>query len=127
MTELTVGEAFYSPSMTPAEGVFAASLAATPLRGACRPVMSNTTARPAPSAADLKAALRPQITASVRREQSVDTMLDLGGETFAEVGPGRTLLGLLRHIAAKRGARPRLLNVQDAASLEKTVAAVARD
>src|SRR5919202_1590319 len=62
--------------------------------------------------------------AAVRWEQSVETMLAAGADTFVEVGPGRTLLGLVRRTAAQSGARPRLANVEDAASLTKTLAAL---
>ena len=88
------------------------------------PVVSNTTARPATAAADLRAALASQITGSVRWQESVEAMLALGVDTFVEVGPGRTLLGLTRRTAAKRDARPRLLNVEDNSSLAKTLAAL---
>src|SRR5579883_2209988 len=86
------------------------------------PGVSNTTARPATDALALRAALRNQIKGGVLWEQSVEAMLSAGVDTFVEVGPGRTLLGLIRRTAQKRDARPRLLNVEDAASLDKTIA-----
>ncbi len=123
VAELAVGGAFHSPLMEPAEAAFLPILERAPFRSARMPVVSNTTARPATDAAALRGPLRGQITASVRWEQSVDAMLDFGAATFVEVGPGRTLLGLVRRTAARRDARPRLLNVEDRASLVKTVAA----
>ena len=86
------------------------------------PVVSNTTARPSTDGETLRAALRSQITGSVRWQQSVETMLADGVDTFVEVGPGRTLLGLVRRIAGKSGAQLRLANVEDGASLAKTLA-----
>lgn len=124
VTELAVGGAFHSPLMAPAEAVFVPRLDTARFHDARVPLVSNTTARATTSGEALRAALRPQITASVQWEQSVDAMLDLGVDTFIEVGPGRTLLGLVRRIAAKRDARPRLLNVEDSASLTKTLAAL---
>jgi [acyl-carrier-protein] S-malonyltransferase len=52
----------------------------------------------------------------------VETMLADGVDTFVEVGPGRALLGLIRRTAGKSDVRPRLANVEDGASLAKTVA-----
>jgi len=60
----------------------------------------------------------------VRWEQSIAAMLALGVDTFVEVGPGRTLIGLARRTAQQHGEKPRLLNVEDATSLAKTVAAL---
>jgi [acyl-carrier-protein] S-malonyltransferase len=124
VTELVVGGAFHSPLMAPAQTQFLPALEAAPLRDSRLPVVSNTTARAATEADALRAALRTQIMGSVRWEQSVETMLALGVDTFVEVGPGRTLIGLVRRTAQKHDARPRLLNVEDSASLAKTVAAL---
>jgi len=123
VTELTVGGAFHSPLMAPAEVEFLPVLEAAPLRDAGLPVVSNTTARLTTEAEALRAALRSQITGGVRWHQSMEAMLDAGVDTFVEVGPGRAMIGLVRRIAAKRDARPQLLNVEDSASLAKTLAA----
>jgi [acyl-carrier-protein] S-malonyltransferase len=121
VSPLVVGGAFHSPLMAPGEPLFGPVLAAAPFRAARVPLVSNTTAAPATDAAALRAALRSQMTGSVRWQPSVEAMLDLGVDTFVEVGPGRTLLGLVRRIAAAREARPHLLNVEDPASLAKTI------
>ncbi|HEY7065555.1 MAG TPA: ACP S-malonyltransferase [Chloroflexota bacterium] len=124
VTELVVGGAFHSPLMEPAQPLFLPALERAPLHDARLPVVSNTSARPTTAAEELRAALRTQIVGSVRWEQSIDAMLDLGVDTFVEVGPGRALGGLVRRAAQKRDARPRLLNVEDGASLAKTIAAL---
>jgi [acyl-carrier-protein] S-malonyltransferase len=124
VTELVVGGAFHSPLMEPAQERFLPALEAAPLRDARLPVVSNTTARPTTAAEELRAALRAQMMGGVRWEQSVEAMLALGVDTFVEVGPGRTLSGLVRRTAQKHDARPRLLNVEDGASLAKTLSAL---
>ena len=50
-------------------------------------------------------------------------MLDLGVDTFVEVGPGKVLSGLVQRCT--RGRSVVVLNVEDPASLEKTLAAPA--
>jgi [acyl-carrier-protein] S-malonyltransferase len=124
VTELVVGGAFHSPLMEPAQAQFVPTLDAAPLRDARLPVVSNTTARAATGADELRAALRTQIMGGVRWEQSIEAMLALGADTFVEVGPGRTLSGLARRTAQKHDVRPRLFNVEDGASLAKTVDAL---
>ena len=124
VTELVVGGAFHSPLMEPAQTQFLPALQAATLRDARLPVVSNTTALPATAAEALRAALRTQIMGGVRWEQSVEAMLTLDVDTFVEVGPGRTLIGLVRRTAQKHDLRPRLLNVEDTASLAKTLAAL---
>ena len=115
VTELVVGGAFHSPLMEPAQALFSPALEAAPIRDARLPVVPNTTARPTTAAEELRAALRTQIVGGVRWEQSVEAMLALGADTFVEVGPGRTLNGVVRRTAQKHDARPRLLNVEDGA------------
>jgi [acyl-carrier-protein] S-malonyltransferase len=120
--DLPVGGAFHSPLMADAEEAFAPILDAAPLVDGRVPVVSNFTARPATSAEDVRAALRRQITGRVRWRETVGAMLELGIDTFVEVGPGKVLSGLAQRCT--RGQAVKILNVEDPASLEKTVAAV---
>jgi [acyl-carrier-protein] S-malonyltransferase len=54
----------------------------------------------------------------VRWEESVRKLIELGCDTFVEVGPGKVLTGLLRQIDRSKTG----LNVEDSASLETTLA-----
>ncbi len=119
IVELPVGGAFHSPLMAEAEASFLASLEAVPFAEPRIPLVSNTTAAPGEDAATLKAALRGQITGSVRWRESVGRMLDLGVDRFVEVGPGKVLSGLVQRCA--RGREVQVVNVEDAASLERTL------
>jgi [acyl-carrier-protein] S-malonyltransferase len=121
--DLPVGGAFHSPLMADGEMAFAPHLAAAPFRDARVPVVSNYTAVPATPAEDVKAALRPQITGKVRWRESVEAMLAFGVDTFVEAGPGKVLSGLVSRCT--RGQSVTILNVEDPASLEKTLAALA--
>jgi [acyl-carrier-protein] S-malonyltransferase len=123
--DLPVGGAFHSPLMADGETAFAPVLEAAPLRDGRVPVVSNYTAAPARTAEDVKAALRRQITGKVRWRESVEAMLALGVDTFVEVGPGKVLSGLVQRCT--RGQPVKILNVEDPASLEKTLTAVRGD
>jgi [acyl-carrier-protein] S-malonyltransferase len=121
--DLPVGGAFHSPLMADGESAFGPVLEAAPFRDGRVPVVSNFTATPAQAAEDVRAALRPQITGKVRWRESVDAMLTLGADTFIEAGPGKVLSGLVGRCT--RGRTPvTVLNVEDPASLEKTLAAL---
>jgi [acyl-carrier-protein] S-malonyltransferase len=123
--DLPVGGAFHSPLMADGETAFAPVLEAAPFRDGRVPVVSNYTAAPARTAEDVKAALRRQITGKVRWRESVEAMLALGVDTFVEVGPGKVLSSLVQRCT--RGQPVKILNVEDPASLEKTLTAVRGD
>jgi [acyl-carrier-protein] S-malonyltransferase len=60
--------------------------------------------------------LTRQITAPVHWQGTIEKMGEMGVDTVVEIGPRRTLLGLIKRIDRKM----RLLNVEDLASLKKT-------
>lgn len=120
--ELAVGGAFHSPLMAEAEREFAAVLDAAPFAEGRLPVVSNLTATAASDAAAVKDALRRQITGRVLWRQTIETMREFGVDTFVEAGPGKVLSGLVQRIT--RGQPVTVLNVEDGASLGRTVAAL---
>ncbi|MCK8827252.1 ACP S-malonyltransferase [Natroniella acetigena] len=80
------------------------------------PLVTNVKAEITTEVDEIKAALIEQISGSVRWEESIRQMIDVGVDTFIEVGPGRVLKGFMRRIDRSVTA----LNVQDQRSLEKT-------
>lgn len=81
------------------------------------PVISNVTAEPVTDADRMKDLLIKQLYSPVRWEESIRTMMDLGVDTFIEIGPGKVLTGLVRKIDRKA----KIYNIFDEASLIKTV------
>jgi [acyl-carrier-protein] S-malonyltransferase len=65
----------------------------------------------------VKEKLIKQIKSPVKWDESVKNMILLGFDKFIEIGPGRILSGLLRRIDRSK----RALNIEDCASLEKTL------
>ena len=82
--------------------------------------MRNVDARIVRSAADVRDGLVRQVSGAVRWQESIELLVREGVTTFVEVGPGTVLSGLVRKIHREA----RVLNVEDAASLDKTVAAL---
>ena len=58
------------------------------------------------------------IYSSVRWQQSIETMLENGVDTFVEIGPGKTLAGFMRKIAPKATVY-NVSSFEDAIALEK--------
>ena len=84
------------------------------------PVVANVTAQEVVSGAEIKKLLIKQAASPVLWETSVRNMVANGVDTFVEVGPGKVLTGFTKKIAKGMAA----LNVEDPASLEKTLAAL---
>jgi [acyl-carrier-protein] S-malonyltransferase len=71
------------------------------------------------TAAEVLEALTWQVTGSVRWVDCMKSLIAAGADTFIEMAPGKVLCGLLKQIDPAQ--RPGL-NVEDIASLEKTLA-----
>ena len=88
---LPVSGAFHSPLMAEAGEELASVIDAAPFRDARIPVYQNATALPATAAADLKAALKLQMTGAVRWTETIQNMIGGGAAQFYELGPGKVL------------------------------------
>ena len=62
------------------------------------PYVANVTAQYVTKAEDVKPLLTKQVSSSVRWQQSVETMLADGVDTFIEIGPGKTLSAFIKKI-----------------------------
>jgi [acyl-carrier-protein] S-malonyltransferase len=62
-----------------------------------------------------------QVTGTVRWVECINLLVREGATHFVEVGPGRVLSGLMKQILGKESTLP-VFHVEDAASLEKTLA-----
>lgn len=117
---LEVSGAFHSPLMASAAAGLAEALDAVTIRDPRCPVVSNAWARPVSTAAELRAALKEQLLASVRWEESMRLLLAEGVTGFVELGTGKVLRGLLRTIDKDATS----WNVEDPDSLQATLAAL---
>lgn len=84
------------------------------------PVVSNVEATPNTDGARIKDLLLQQVTGSVRWIESVQAMEKAGVTKVVELGPGKVLCGLVKRISKSIES----FNVEDPASLEKTLAAL---
>ncbi len=115
---LPVSAPFHCRLMKPAQERLALDLQRLAFNKPEIPVVANVDAALVNDADSGREALLRQVTGSVRWDQSIQQLIAQGVETFVEVGQGKVLRGLMRQIDKTKTA----LNVEDEASLQKTIA-----
>jgi [acyl-carrier-protein] S-malonyltransferase len=115
---LPVSAPFHCALMQPAQEEVARVLAGLSLHDPKIPVAANVTGALVTTAEAARDALTRQVTGAVRWVDCMMALKAAGAEVFIEVGPGKVLCGLLKQIDPELKS----LNVEDAASLEKTLA-----
>jgi [acyl-carrier-protein] S-malonyltransferase len=120
---LPVSAPFHCALMQPAQDEVARVLASMTLADPRIPVAANVTGGLIITADAARDALIRQVTRAVRWVDCVQALIEAGATVFIEVGPGKVLGGLLRQIDPAQKA----LNVEDIASLEKTLAELQAD
>lgn len=95
---LPVNGAFHSPLMEPARKKLAEAIDNTQFRKGTLPVYQNITTTAVTDAEEIKQNLIAQLTGPVKWTQTIQNMIKDGAERFVEVGPGKTLQGLIKKI-----------------------------
>lgn len=95
---LEVSGPFHSELMKPAAGKFSDVLDGITMSNAEVTVIGNVTASEMTDADQIKSKLVEQLYSPVLWEDSVQKMIDLGVDTFIEIGPGKVLSGLVKKI-----------------------------
>ena len=118
---LPVSAPFHCALMQPAQEEVARVLGGLKLNDPRFPVAANVSGTMVTTAEDARDALIEQVTSAVRWVDCMRTMVGAEAQVFVEVGPGKVLCGLLKQIDPAQKS----LNVEDGASLEKTLAELA--
>jgi [acyl-carrier-protein] S-malonyltransferase len=117
---LPVSAPFHCALMQPAQDALALDLARLTFHDPRFPVASNVGASLLSRATDVPECLIRQVTGPVRWVACIQLLIAQGATHFVEVGPGKVLSGLMRQIDRNQKA----LNVEDSASLDKTLTAL---
>ena len=118
---LPVSAPFHCALMQPAQDALAKDLAGLEFRDPAIPVAANVSATLVTTGNAAREALIAQVTGAVRWVECIELLTAQGATHFVEVGPGKVLSGLMKQIHGKDATTP-VMNVEDAASLEKVVA-----
>jgi [acyl-carrier-protein] S-malonyltransferase len=117
---LPVSAPFHCALMVPVKARLEAVLRGADWKAPAMPVVTNVEAKPNLDVARIIPLLVEQVTAPVRWIECVEELVRLGVTRMVEIGPGKVLCGLAKRIAPE----VEVFNVEDRASLEKTLAAL---
>jgi [acyl-carrier-protein] S-malonyltransferase len=121
---LPVSAPFHCALMMPAQEQLSTTLESVAFHDPRFPVVANVSARLMRRGPEVREALVSQVTGAVRWVECIQLLLQSGATQFIEVGPGKVLSGLNRKILKQETAEALVTsNVEDLASLEKTLAA----
>ena len=95
---LEVSGPFHSSLMKPAAEELSSVLDNINVKNALIPVIANVSAEPMTDSAEIKEKLIEQLYSPVLWEDTVRKMIDLGVDTFIEIGPGKVLSGLVKKV-----------------------------
>jgi [acyl-carrier-protein] S-malonyltransferase len=98
IVRLAVSIGAHSPLMAPAQARFDRAIEAADIKAPQIPIYGNVSARAMRRAGEVRADLAAQLTSRVRWTESIQGMIQSGVTTFAELGSGNVLIGLVRRI-----------------------------
>lgn len=112
---LNVSGPFHTPLLKPASDKLNAELKKIELKDFKVPVITNLTAEVVGSKDEVIDILTKQVMNPVKWEQSVRKMIELGVDTFVELGPGKTLASFVKKVSRDVA----VYNVEDIKTLDK--------
>ncbi|MBQ8942582.1 MAG: ACP S-malonyltransferase [Firmicutes bacterium] len=119
---LNVSGPFHTSLLKPASNKLKEELKNVDFHDMQIPVLTNLTGDLVGSAGDIPEILTKQVMNPVKWDQSVRKMIELGVDTFVEMGPGKTLSSFVKKIAKDMGRDDiSVYNVEDIKTYEKTI------
>nr|MBF0221349.1 ACP S-malonyltransferase [Desulfobulbaceae bacterium] len=101
---LNVSIANHSPLMNEAVAEFECEFASVEMRDPEVPVFFNVTGAIETDMQKIRSVMVEQIVSMVRWYETINGLVDLGVETFVEIGPKKVLTGLMKRLLPKGGA-----------------------
>ena len=113
---LPVSAPFHCSLMVPAGERLAAVLNGIEIGAMTLPVIANVEAAPNQDSARVRELLVKQVSAPVRWQETIASMVELGVDRYVEIGPGKVLSGLAKRMA-KGSTIQNVQNVADISAL----------
>lgn len=85
------------------------------------PVIKNFDGTPYTEEDDMVDILANHVINPVKFRKSIETMLDMGIDTFVEIGPGKTLSGFVKKVCKEKGIETNVFNIENVETLENVL------
>lgn len=115
--KLNVSGPFHTALLKPASDKLAIELSEIKFGNMNIPVVTNVTGNIVEKTEDIVPLLIKQVMSPVKWENTINTLVGLGADTFIEIGPGKALSGFVKRTAKN----VTILNVENLKTLEKTI------
>lgn len=115
--KLNVAGAYHSRLMQSAKEKLAPELAKVDMKTPAIPVVCNYEAKIVSSPDEIREMLEKQVTGSVRWTKSMELLVEQGHRLFIELGPGKTLAGMMSRICKDAT----VISIDNVATLESAV------
>lgn len=113
--------------MRPAVEELRLDIQSVPLKRPEKTLVMNAVGRPVDDPVKIRGALLNQLVSPVLFQQSVEYLLDEGYDTFLELGPGKTLSGMVKRTAKKAGMQANIKQCNSVGELEEIRLLLSRD
>lgn len=70
---------------------------------------------------DMVQILANHVISPVKFRKSIETMLEIGVDTFVEIGPGKTLSGFVKKVCKEKNVEANILNIESVETLENAL------
>ena len=85
------------------------------------PVIKNLDGTPYAKKDNIVEILANHVTHPVRFRKSIETMINIGIDTFVEIGPGKTLSGFVKKVCKEKNKEVNMLNIENVETLENAL------
>lgn len=85
------------------------------------PVIKNLDGLPYQNEDNLVEILANHVINPVKFRKSIETMLEMGIDTFIEIGPGKTLSGFVKKVCKQKNVEANVLNIENIETLENAL------
>lgn len=122
--ELKTSGPFHTEKLKEASDELRKALKEVPFNKCKIQVIKNLDGTPYNDNDDMVDILANHVINPVKFRKSIETMLDMGVDTFIEIGPGKTLSGFVKKVCKEKNVEANVYNIENVDTLENTLQSI---